>query len=85
MGGLFILGSIFIAILVCGNFLSLPFIIILLITFSLMILGLTDDYLKLVKKNHKGVSAKSKLLWQFTISILAMAIMLHFKIIDTKL
>src|SRR5690606_380870 len=60
-GGVVILGSVLMALAVCGNWNSKPFLITVFITFSYFLLGLVDDYLKVIKKNTKGVSAKGKL------------------------
>lgn len=85
MGGVFMLGSLFVALLFCGNFLSAPFVITLCVTFSYFLLGLYDDYLKVLKKDTKGVSAKGKLFWQFGTAILALYVMVQYKIITTEL
>jgi phospho-N-acetylmuramoyl-pentapeptide-transferase len=84
MGGLFMLGSIFLVTLICGNFLSIPLLITLGVTFSFFILGFVDDYSKVLKKNTKGVSAKGKLLWQFLTAFVAMFFMVHYHVISTE-
>lgn len=85
MGGVFMLGSIFITAFVCGNFFSAPLIVTLLVTFSYFLLGLYDDYLKVLKKDTKGVSAKGKLLWQFVTAAVAIFFMIQNGIITTQL
>ena len=62
MGGVVIIGSILAAILVSGNFFSAPILITLAVLLSYFLLGFLDDYLKVLKKNSDGVSAKGKLL-----------------------
>jgi phospho-N-acetylmuramoyl-pentapeptide-transferase len=84
-GGVFILGSAFLACLLCGNFSSAPFLIALFVTVSYFFLGGLDDYLKILKKNTKGVSARQKLLWQFSTALLASFIMIKLGVTDTKL
>jgi phospho-N-acetylmuramoyl-pentapeptide-transferase len=84
-GGIFILGSTFIACVICGNFISFPFLITLFVTISYFFLGWLDDYLKVLLKNSKGVSAKQKLVWQFATAIIASYVMIKLNIIDTKL
>lgn len=84
MGGVFMLGSIFITSLLCGNFFSMPLKIALGVTFSYFALGLYDDYLKVLKKDTKGVSAKGKLLWQFLTAGVAMWLMISQGIITTE-
>lgn len=85
MGGVFMLGSIFATILICGNFISIPLQVTLGVTFSYFLLGFRDDYLKVLKKDTKGVSAKGKLVWQFTTALVAMFIVVQMKVINTEL
>ncbi len=84
-GGVFIIGSAFIACLVCGNFESLPFLIVLFVTISYFFLGGLDDYFKVLKKNTKGVSAKQKLLWQFVTGLIAAYFMIKLNVTDSNL
>lgn len=84
MGGVFMLGSIFVTTLLCGNFFSLPLQVTLGVTFSYFLLGFRDDYLKVLKKDTKGVSAKGKLVWQFATAITAMAILVRSEVINTQ-
>lgn len=83
MGGVFLLGSFFITTLICGNFFSMPLQITLGVTISYFALGFYDDYLKVLKKDTKGVSAKGKLLWQFLTAGIALYIMVSQNIITT--
>ena len=85
MGGVFMLGSIFLTTILCGNFFSLPLQITLGVTFSYFALGFYDDYLKVLKKDTKGVSAKGKLLWQFLTAGIALYIMVNQNIISTDI
>jgi phospho-N-acetylmuramoyl-pentapeptide-transferase len=85
MGGVFMLGSIFATILICGNFISIPLQVTLGVTFSYFLLGFRDDYLKVLKKDTKGVSAKGKLAWQFITALVAMFIVVQMKVINTEL
>lgn len=85
MGGVFIIGSILFALIFLGNFSSPPFLVTLGITFSYFVLGFFDDYAKVVKNSSKGISAKGKLLWQFITAILAMYLLVHYRVIDTQL
>jgi phospho-N-acetylmuramoyl-pentapeptide-transferase len=85
MGGIFILGSVLVAVLICGNFYSVPFLLTLFVTTSYFILGFLDDYLKVLKKNTDGVSARGKLLWQIVTSLLVGFVIVKYNIVDTKL
>ncbi len=85
MGGILIIGSAFLSLVVAGNFSSAPFVISLLLTLSYFILGWLDDYLKVIKKNSDGVSAKGKMLWQILTAAIAGYFLLTNNIIDSKL
>lgn len=83
MGGVLIILSMLFSLFFLGNFSSAPVLICLAVTLSYFLLGGVDDYLKVVKKNSDGVSAKGKLLWQFSTALLAAFCMIHFNVIDT--
>lgn len=85
MGGVFILGSVFLTLGICGNFLSKPLLLTLVVMVSYFFLGFMDDYLKVLKKNTKGVSAKGKLFWQFSTALIVSFCMIYFNITDTNL
>lgn len=85
MGGVFIIGSIALGLLVTGNFSSIPFVAVILVTFSYFILGFLDDYFKVLKKNTDGISAKGKLLWQFVTALAACYLLFSTDAIDTRL
>lgn len=85
LGGIFIIGSILTSCLFVGNYNSYPFIMTLLVMTSYFVLGWIDDYLKVIKKNSDGVSAKGKLLWQFLTAGIASYFLLELKIIDSEL
>lgn len=85
MGGVVILGSIALSMLISGNFNSKPLLITLFTSLSYFFLGFRDDYLKVLKQDSAGVSAKGKLLWQFGTAGLATYAMIHFEVINTKL
>lgn len=71
MGGLLILLSICFSTLLWAD-LSNPYIwITLLVTLGYAFLGFMDDYLKVTKRNTKGLSGKKKLLGQFAIGTVA--------------
>jgi phospho-N-acetylmuramoyl-pentapeptide-transferase len=84
-GGVFIIGSAFFACLICGNFASYPFLLALFVTISYFFLGGLDDYLKVLKKNSKGVSARQKLAWQFATALLASYLMIKLGVTDSQI
>lgn len=69
MGGIMILGTTMIAVLICGRIQN-PFVLLVsLVTLALGILGFLDDYQKVAKKNSAGVSGRMKLLWQAAVGL----------------
>ncbi len=84
-GGVFIIGSAFVSLLICGNFVSFPFLIALFVTISYFLLGGLDDYFKVLKKNSKGVSARQKLAWQFTTGLVASYVMIRYGVTDSMI
>jgi phospho-N-acetylmuramoyl-pentapeptide-transferase len=85
LGGIFIIGSILLTCIFVGNYNSMPFIVTLVVMLSYFILGWIDDYLKVIKKNSDGVSARGKLAWQFITAIAASYWMISAEIITTDL
>jgi phospho-N-acetylmuramoyl-pentapeptide-transferase len=84
MGGVVIIGSISIVLGVCGNFLSAHILVAISVMISFFLLGFLDDYLKVIKKNSDGVSAKGKLLWQFITGLLVGYYIYETQLVDTK-
>ena len=85
MGGVFIIGTILLTLLVAGNFNSKPLLVTIFILLSYFVLGFYDDYAKIAKANTKGVSARGKLLWQFVTAGIAGWLLMKFNIISTDL
>ena len=77
MGGLIILISSLVPVLLWGNLGNIYVVIILFVTIALGLVGFTDDYLKVVKKYKKGLVAKYKLLGQFSVG-LVVAMIIYF-------
>jgi len=70
MGGLIILASIIIPILLWANLKNTYIQLILFATIWMSGVGFLDDYLKVVKKYQKGLIAKYKLAGQITLGLL---------------
>ena len=68
MGGTMILLSLTIATLLWTDILNIYIWLLLFLTLSFGGIGFIDDYLKLSKFSHKGLSGKLKILLQFTFS-----------------
>jgi phospho-N-acetylmuramoyl-pentapeptide-transferase len=80
MGGLMILLAVFSSTLLWAD-LKNPYVwIILLATLGFGMLGFIDDYLKVKKRNSKGVVGKVKLIGQFVISVSTGIAISHFAI-----
>ncbi|NBT85061.1 MAG: phospho-N-acetylmuramoyl-pentapeptide-transferase [Alphaproteobacteria bacterium] len=78
MGGCLILLAIGLSTVLWSD-LTNPFIwITLFVTFGFGGLGAYDDFLKLTKRSHKGLSGRFKLIWQITLSFIAVYFITHF-------
>jgi phospho-N-acetylmuramoyl-pentapeptide-transferase len=71
MGGVLILSALTISTLLWGDLRNGYVWAVLFVTLSYGALGFADDYLKLSRRNHKGVSARLKLITQTVIGLLA--------------
>lgn len=85
MGGIFLIASVVLCLLVFGNFHSFPLLVSLCVMLSYFLLGGIDDYFKIAKKNSDGVSGKIKLVWQFATAATVVWMLIDYQIIDTKL
>jgi len=77
MGGIIILFSILIPVLLFNNLDNMYIILMVATTVWLGLLGFLDDYIKLVKKNKAGLPSKIKLLGQSLLG-LAVGLVLFF-------
>ncbi len=76
MGGLIILISLMIAALLWSDW-SNPYVwAVLLITVGFGLIGFIDDFAKVTKQHHGGLSAKLRLGSEFTFALIAVLIML---------
>jgi phospho-N-acetylmuramoyl-pentapeptide-transferase len=71
MGGALILTSITITTLLWGDLHNHYVWVVLLTTLGFGVIGWVDDYRKVVHRNPKGLSAKTKMGWQSIIALLA--------------
>jgi phospho-N-acetylmuramoyl-pentapeptide-transferase len=69
MGGALILVSIAITTLLWADLSNRYVWVVLVTTLGFGVIGWVDDYRKVVYRNPKGLSARSKLFWQSTIAI----------------
>ncbi len=77
MGGLFILLSILLSLLLWADLSNTFVLVSFVIIFLVGLLGLSDDLLKIKKKDSKGVIARFKFIFQILISILVFIILYH--------
>lgn len=77
MGGVMILLSVIISSLLWADISNMYVWVVLGVTAGFGLLGFLDDYLKLTKRNSKGLPGKMKLLGQITISGLACYGIMH--------
>jgi len=77
MGGLIILAAILIPVLLFARLDNIYIQIMILSTVLLGTIGFIDDYIKVFKKNKKGLAGKFKVLGQILIGLLV-GIMLYF-------
>ncbi len=73
MGGILMLLAMGCSVLLWGNLSNGYVWAVLFVTFGYGIIGFCDDYLKLSRRNTKGVSARGKLVFQVLIGLIAAA------------
>lgn len=91
MGGLIILMSIIIPVLLFANLSNVYVLLMLFVTVWLGFVGFVDDYIKVFKKNKQGLRGKFKILAQ-VIAGIVVGVTLHFsddivareKVLDEK-
>jgi len=74
MGGVIILGSVIISILLWGNLANLYLVVITCATLLLGLLGFADDYIKSIHKKKDGIPPRVKLACQVLIALAVSAI-----------
>lgn len=68
MGGVLVIISLLVSLLLCGNFTNLYMVIILFATVAFALIGFIDDYLKVSKRTPDGLHGRIKLLSQIFIA-----------------
>jgi phospho-N-acetylmuramoyl-pentapeptide-transferase len=82
MGGVIILASILIPVLLFGDLSNVYVILMLLTTVWLGFVGFLDDYIKVFKKNKQGLRGKFKMLGQVVLgSIIGLTMYFHSDIV----
>ena len=70
MGGIIIIGSIIIPILLFADLTNIYIILMIITTLWLGLIGFLDDYIKVFKKNKEGLSGKFKIVGQVGLGII---------------
>ena len=70
MGGIIILASIIIPVLLFANLSNIYIILMLAATLWLGLIGFLDDYIKVFKKNKKGLRGKFKIVGQIVLGLI---------------
>jgi len=71
MGGVMIFFSVTLSTLLWADITNVYIWIVLLVCFGYGLIGAIDDYLKLTKRTHHGLSGKGKLVLQFAVALVA--------------
>ena len=71
MGGALMLVGVGISTLLWSNLANVYVWIVLLVTLAFGVIGLVDDYKKLVLRNPRGLAARYKYLWQSVVGLIA--------------
>lgn len=70
MGGLFIVGSVLISVLLWGKLNNIKIILLTVSLIILSIAGFLDDFLKIKYKNSKGLPGKYKIFFQIFVGVI---------------
>ncbi|MFP4127592.1 MAG: phospho-N-acetylmuramoyl-pentapeptide-transferase [Desulfonatronovibrio sp.] len=85
MGGMLIGFSLMVSVLLWGDLTNLFVWLSIFVFVGFFLVGFFDDYLKLIKKRNKGLSARGKFLGQCIIAIGAVSILLTLPGYSTEL
>ncbi len=85
MGGAMILLAIILPTLLWADLSNLYIWVTLLVTAGYGAVGFIDDYLKVVRKNSDGISARQKMFWQILIATVAAGLLYSSSGFDTHL
>ena len=78
MGGLIILFALIVSMALWGNYSSLHLVLLTAATILLGALGFADDYIKSIKKNKNGLSARFKFLCQTGVALVVALVLYYF-------
>lgn len=78
MGGLIVLASVLIPVLLWGNMGNLYVVLMVFVTAVLGLVGFLDDYLKVVKKKPKGLIGRYKIVGQVFVGLVVGSVIYFF-------
>jgi phospho-N-acetylmuramoyl-pentapeptide-transferase len=84
MGGILIIGAVAVSTLLWSNLNNYYVWIVLVVTVGYGGIGFYDDYLMQIKKQSKGLTARSKFLWQCALAFLVGALLVVIPEFNTK-
>lgn len=76
MGGLLIAFSLMVSLLLWGDLTNIYVWLTVFVFLGFGAVGFVDDYLKILRKNNKGISARAKFLGQMVVAAVAMGVLL---------
>jgi phospho-N-acetylmuramoyl-pentapeptide-transferase len=79
MGGVLIAFSLVVSVLLWADLTNPHVWLVLLVYLGFGLVGFLDDYLKILRRNNKGLSARAKLLGQIAISLIALSLLYHIR------
>ena len=85
MGGVIIIASILIPTLLLAEITNMYIIIMIISTIILGLIGFLDDYIKVFKKDKKGLSAKFKILGQLLLALFVASVFYFNSDTDIKI
>jgi len=84
MGGLIIIMSTIIPVILLSNFKNIYIIILIFTTIWLGLIGFADDYIKIFKKNKDGLKGKFKLIGQISLGLIVGLVLYHHPDVTIK-
>lgn len=75
MGGLLIILSIIVGVILWGDLSNAYLLYLLFVLIGFGAIGWADDYLKIYRKNTKGLSSKQKIFWQSIVALITVTLL----------
>ncbi len=78
MGGIVVVSAVVISTMLLADLSNIYVWTVVLLTLSYAALGFIDDYLKISGKNSKGLSARTKFIWQIVLAAFFVSVLVLF-------